>query len=105
MLIETPNILAQAQGASGGSIFMQFLPLLLLFAGMWFLIIAPQRKRQKEHKAMIESLQSGDEIITSGGIYATIVKVKDDRLIVRVADDTRVELNKGFIQNKVNSQK
>lgn len=98
----TPFFLAQAEAPPPGGLLMQFLPLMLLFAGMWFLIIAPQRKRQKEHKNMLESLKPGDEVITSGGIYATIVKVKEDRLIVRIADDTRVELNKGFIQSKTN---
>jgi preprotein translocase subunit YajC len=96
-----PFLLGQAEGPPPGGMLMQFLPLILLFAGMWFLIIAPQRKRQKEHKAMLESLQAGDEVITSGGLYATIVKVKEDRLVARIADDTRVELNKGFIQSRV----
>ena len=79
----------------------QFLPIILLFVGMWFLIIAPQRKRQKAHDQMLSELKTGDEIITSGGIYGTITNVKDDRLVVRIADNTKVELGKNFVANKV----
>ena len=49
---------------------------------MWFLIIGPQRKRQKEHEKMLSELKSGDEVVTSGGIFATVTNVKEDRLIV-----------------------
>lgn len=91
--------LAQTQAPGGG--LGPFLPLILLFAGMWFLIIAPQRKRQKAHEKMLSELKTGDEIVTSGGIYATITNVKDDRLVVRIADNTKIELGKSFVANKV----
>lgn len=91
--------LAQAQGGGGG--LGQFLPIILLFVGMWFLIIAPQRKRQKTHDKMLAELQTGDEIITSGGVYGTITNVKEDRFVVRIADSTKIELGKGFVANKV----
>lgn len=91
--------LAQAQPSGGG--LSQFLPLILLFAGMWFLIIAPQRKRQKAHEKMLSELKTGDEIVTSGGIYGAITNVKDDRLVVRIADNTKIELGKSFVANKV----
>ncbi len=100
MLIQLP--LAQAQSPGGG--FAQFLPLILLFAGMWFLIIAPHRKRQKAHDKMVSELQTGDEIVTSGGIYGTITNVKDDRFILRIADNTKVELGKAFVASKVGEQ-
>ena len=57
-------LIAQATGSA--DIFTQFLPLILLFLGMWFLIIGPQRKRQKEHDKMLSELKSGDEVVTSG---------------------------------------
>lgn len=91
--------LAQAAPAGGG--LTQFLPIILLFAGMWFLIIAPQRKRQKAHEKMLSELKSGDEIVTSGGIFGTITNVKDDCFVVRIADNTKVELGKGFVSSKV----
>jgi preprotein translocase subunit YajC len=71
---------------------------ILLVAGMYFLLIAPQRKKQKELARMIAALQSGDEVITTSGIYGVITNVKDDRFVVRIGDDTKVEVAKAFIQ-------
>lgn len=76
---------------------MQIVFLVLMFAAMYFLMIAPQRKKQKEHEKMLAALQSGDEVVTAGGIYGTIVAVKDDRFVVRVAEGTKVELGKAFV--------
>ena len=68
---------------------------------MWFLIIAPQRKKQKAHDKMITELKTGDAIITSGGIYGSITNVKDDRFVVRVADNMKIELTKQSIGSKI----
>ncbi|HBO57653.1 MAG: preprotein translocase subunit YajC [Puniceicoccaceae bacterium MED-G31] len=92
--------IAQAAAPSGGGL-TQFLPIILLFVGMWFLIIAPQRKKQKAHDKMITELKTGDAIITSGGIYGSITNVKDDRFVVRVADNVKIELTKQSIGNKI----
>ncbi len=92
--------LAQAQqtSPSGAQALVQFAPLVLMFAAMYFLLIAPQRKKQKEHEKMMSSLKTGDEIITTGGIYGTITSVKDDRYIVRVGDNNqKLEISKSFI--------
>ena len=98
LIISLP--IAQAAAPSGGG-FSQFLPIILLFVGMWFLIIAPQRKKQKAHDKMITELKPGDAIITSGGIYGSITNVKDDRFVVRVADNVKIELTKQSIGNKI----
>ena len=74
-----------------------FLPMVLLFGAMYFFLIAPQRKKQKEHDKMLSALGSGDEVVTTGGIYGTITNVKDDRFVVRISDDTKIEVGKGFI--------
>ena len=87
----------QAAPAGGPSALVQFLPLALLMAAMYFLMIAPQRKKQKEHEKMLAALASGDEIVTTGGIYGTITNVKDDRFVVRIADSTKIEIGKGFV--------
>ena len=93
-----------AQGASpGGDGLVQFLPIILLFAGMWFLLIAPQRKRQKQHDKMVSELKKGDKIVTSGGLFGKILHVKKDRLVVEVAENTKVELGKQFISSKIES--
>ncbi len=69
----------------------------LMFAAMYFLMIAPQRKKQKEHEKMLAALQTGDEIVTTGGIYGQITNVKEDRFVLRIADNTKIEVGKGFV--------
>ncbi|MDF3057915.1 MAG: yajC [Rariglobus sp.] len=96
LLVDAPSFLAQ-QAAPGGNPLMQFLPFILIFAAMYFLMIAPQRKKQKEHAKMLDSLTSGDEVITAGGIYGEITNKKDDRFVIRIADGTKVEIGKAFI--------
>ncbi len=95
-------LIAQAAPASpapsGAGSLMQFLPLILMFAAMYFLLIAPQRKKQKEHEKMLASLAAGDEVVTAGGIYGVITQVKEDRFVVRIGgDNVKVEVGKGFI--------
>jgi preprotein translocase subunit YajC len=89
---------AQPAGGPGGVMIIGYV---LLFAAMYFFMIAPQRKKQKEHEKMLKSLESGDEVVTTGGIYGVITNVKDDRFVVRVADNTKIEVGKGFIQTVV----
>ena len=87
---------------SGLSSLMQLAPLVLMFAAMYFLLIAPQRKKQKEHEKMLTRLQPGDEVVTTGGIYGTITSVKDDRFVVRIGENNaKVEVGKGFISTVV----
>jgi preprotein translocase subunit YajC len=95
---------APATSAAPGGVQMlaQLAPLVLMFAAMYFLLIAPQRKKQKEHEKMLTQLQPGDEVVTTGGIYGTITSVKDDRFIVRIGDNNaKVEVGKGFISTVV----
>lgn len=84
---------------ASSQMFSQFGIMALLFGGMYFLLIAPQRKKQKELEKMIAGLQSGDEVITNSGIFGTITNVKEDRFVIRVADNTKIEVAKGFIQS------
>lgn len=92
-----PVFLAQ-QEPSGNP--LQFLLIMgLMFAAMWFLLIAPQRKKQKELQRMISELKTGDEVLTTGGLYGVISNVKEDRFVVKIADNTKVEINKSFIQS------
>ncbi len=97
-------LLPLAQGGEAPAqpnIFIQLLPMFLLFGGLYFLMIAPQRKKQKEHARMLEGLKRGDQIVTTGGIYGEIASIKEDRFMLKIADNTRVELNRNFIQSKV----
>jgi preprotein translocase subunit YajC len=101
-------ILAQAQTAAptvapgGGGANLQMLTMALLFGGMYFLVIAPQRKKQKAHEKMLTELKSGDEVVTSGGIYGTITSVKEDRFVIRIGDNnSKIEVGKGFISSVI----
>ena len=95
------KMIAQAAAPASSPSFppSMILVWLLFIGGFYFLFIAPQKKKQKEHDRMLGSLQTGDEIITTGGIYGTITNVKEDRFVVRVADNTKIEVGKGFIQS------
>jgi preprotein translocase subunit YajC len=95
---QTPAPAAGAQ-PQGGFPMSMLLVYGLLFAAMYFFMIAPQRKKQKEHERMLKELGSGDEIVTSGGIYGVITNVKDDRFVVRIAENTKIEVGKGFVQS------
>jgi len=84
-----------------GSIIGSFLPLILLFAIFYFLIIRPQQKAQKAHKEMLEVLAKGDKIITTGGLIAVIVKPEEDFIKIKLNDDTIVKLDRAYVAKKV----
>lgn len=85
-----------APGGAGGGSFM-IIAYVLLFAAMYFFMIAPQRKKQKEHEKMLKALQTGAEIVTSGGIYGTITNTKEHTFIVRISDNTKIEILKSHV--------
>ena len=91
------------QAEQGGSAFMAFLPFILIFVIIYFLMIRPQTKKQKETKLMIQSLQKGDEVVTVGGIYGTIagIKEKEGILILKIADNVKVSISRASITRKV----
>jgi preprotein translocase subunit YajC len=78
--------------------FAQFIPLILIFAIMYFLLIRPQQKKVKEHQAMVAALRRGDEIVTQGGIIGKISKVKDDAEVeVELAQGMKVRVVRATI--------
>lgn len=87
------NAYAQGAGGAGGSI-MGILPLLLMLPVFYFLMIRPQQKRMKQHKAMVADLKKGDEIVTNGGLGGTITKVGDAYLSMRVSEGVEVNVQK-----------
>lgn len=86
--------------APGGGL-MGFLPMILIFVAFWFLLIAPQRKKQKEHDKMIKALEKGAQVKTVGGVFGTVTGVKDDRFVVRIAENVKVEVAKEAISAKI----
>lgn len=96
---------APAGGAGGEAAgFTSFIPLILMFAVFYFLLIRPQQKRTKEHKAMLGALKRGDEVVTAGGIYGRIVEAGEDYLIVDLGD-TKVKVTRSAVSAVIGSSK
>ncbi len=86
----------------GGSAFAQFIPLILIFAIMYFLLIRPQQRKLKTHRAMVENLRRGDQVVTQGGLIGKVSKVKDDDEIeVELAANIKVRVVKSTIAQVV----
>ena len=91
---------AQAAGGAEGGMIMQLMPLILIFAVFYFLLIRPQQKKAKEHKAMISAVQRNDKIVTAGGIFGKVTNVHvDDRVTVEIADGVRIDVVSSTISN------
>ncbi|HAJ11775.1 MAG: preprotein translocase subunit YajC [Hydrogenophaga sp.] len=88
---------AYAQAAAGGdtsSSLISMLPLVLMFVVLYFVMIRPQMKRQKEHKAMIEALAKGDEVVTAGGFLGKVAKIGETYIGVELADGVEVQMQR-----------
>jgi len=94
------NAFAQATGGAGAGDagMLSFLPIILMFVVLYIFMIRPQMKRAKETKAMIDALQKGDEVITSGGVIGRITKIGDAYLSLEIAPNTEVNVQRGAVQ-------
>jgi preprotein translocase subunit YajC len=97
-------ILAQAQSAApqqapGGGIGSFFVPLIFIFIIMYFVMIRPQKKRQEQQRKLIDSLKTGDRVVTNAGIHGLISNVKENTVLVKVADNVKIEMDKAAITN------
>lgn len=88
-----------ANPASPGGGFGLFVPFIFIFVIMYFVMIRPQSRRQKEQQKLISSLKTGDRVVTSSGIHGLIANVKDSTVIVKVADNVKIEMDKAAIAN------
>ena len=90
---------AQAAGGGGGAAggLVSLVPILLIFVIMYLLMIRPQQKKMKAHKAMVEALRRGDQVVTSGGLIGKVVKVSDNEVEVEVAPNVKVRVVRGTI--------
>ena len=93
--------LAYAMGSSGaesqGSPLAAFVPLIVMIAIFYFLLIRPQQKKAKEHRGVLANLKKGDYVITAGGIYGRIHSIAEDVLILEIGDDVKVKTNRNYI--------
>jgi len=98
---------AQTSGAApsgGGGIFGQInmlIPFIAMFAIFYFLLIRPQQKKQRELRQLLQNLKRGDRVVTSGGIYGTIAKIRNDIVHLEIADQIRIRVNKSSIAEVV----
>ena len=90
------TVLFQQQTQAPGGI-ISFLPLILILGIFYLIVFLPARRRQKKLQVMIDNLKAGDKVITSGGIYGTIVGFKDDRIQLRVAENVKIELSRSAV--------
>ena len=102
MLISQAWAQDAAGGAGGLDIIGSFLPLVLIFAIFYFLLIRPQQKKQKDHQAKIKAVRRGDRVLTGGGIYGTVTKVMDDTEIqVEIGEGMRVRVASATLMDVV----
>ena len=97
-------ILAQTQTGSpgpmpGGGIGSFFVPLIFIFIIMYFVMIRPQKKRQEQQQKLIASLKTGDRVVTNAGIHGLIANVKESTVLVKVADNVKIEMDKSAVTN------
>ena len=100
------TLLAQAAGAApaGPSPLASFVPIILIFVIMYFLLFRPQMKRQKEQARLVSALKTGDRVVTASGIHGLISNVKDRTVIVKIADNVKIEMEKSAITTVVNAE-
>jgi preprotein translocase subunit YajC len=92
------NAYAQTAPAAGDGGALQFLPLIVLIAVFYILILRPQQKRAKEQKTMIGALQKGDEVVAAGGLLGRVGKVDENYISVEVADGVTIQVQKSAVQ-------
>ena len=95
----------QGQGTSGGGSPMTLIFMIIaIFAVMYFLMIRPQQRQKKQQQSMLSTLSKGDKVVTSGGIHATVAGVKDNTIIVKIAENVKIEMNRSSISQVVSSR-
>lgn len=99
--MNTPDFLLLAQAATATpeqpNLLVSMMPLIFIFVIFYFLLIRPQQKRQKEHEKLIAAVKTGDEVITASGIHGVVSNVKDKTLIIRIADNVKVEFDRAAV--------
>ena len=96
-------LLLQAQPTRPGELGSVLMPFILLGLAAWFLLIAPERKKQKAKEAMRASLKSGDRVLLLGGMYGTVTRLEDQTVMVRIADGVQVQFARQAIASIVNA--
>ncbi|WP_299324322.1 preprotein translocase subunit YajC [Parasphingopyxis sp.] len=95
----TPVLAAAAPSGGTGAFILQLVPLILIFVIFWFLLIRPQQKRMKDHRAMIDAVKRGDRVVTGGGLLGKVTKVKDDEVEIDLGGGQKVTAIKATLSD------
>ena len=92
-------------GESGGNPMAMLIPIIMVFIVFYLLLIRPQQKKQKEHQQLLSELAKGDKVVTNGGLYGTISDAKDHIVILKIAENVKVEVVKSAIATVIERKK
>ncbi len=92
------------EGTEGGNPILSLLPFILMFVVLYLLILRPQIKKQKNQQKMVDELKKGDAIVTSGGIHGIIANLKDDIMVVKVAENVKIEVSRSAVSRVKSSE-
>ena len=95
--IDTASLVVAQAAAPEGNALMGMLPIILMFVILYFLMIRPQMKRQKEHRAMIDALAKGDEVATAGGIIGKVTRLSEGFLHIEIANNVEVQIQRSAV--------
>jgi preprotein translocase subunit YajC len=94
-----------APAAGGMNSILGFLPIILIFAVLYFLMILPQQRRQKKHTQMLEQIKRGDRVVLGAGIHGIVSNVKEQTFLVKVAENTELEVDRSAVSYKFGAEK
>ena len=100
-----PTAAPAAPAAGGMNSILGFLPIILIFAVLYFLMILPQQRRQKKHRQMLEQIKRGDRVVLGAGIHGIVSNVKEQTFLVKVAENTELEVDKSAVSYKFGAEK
>ena len=105
-LVGTAHAIGAPAGedGEGGSPITSLLPFVLMFAVLYLLILRPQMKKQKAQQRMVDELEKGNKIVTSGGIHGTIDNIKDDIIVLKIAENVKIEVSRAAVQRNKNTE-
>jgi preprotein translocase subunit YajC len=101
-MIDLAYAVGQMPGGGGGvGGFSALIPLLLMFAIFYFILIRPQQKKQRQHREMLNALKTGDQILTVGGIYGTIIAIDENKVKLKIADNVKIDVARTSISSRL----
>jgi preprotein translocase subunit YajC len=89
------------EGGGGAAGLSALIPLLLMFAIFYFILIRPQQKKQREHREMLRALKTGDQIVTAGGIYGTVIDIDETKVKLKIAEGVKIDVARSSIASRV----